>query len=59
MAKVALAGQGGEEAAFYQAKLATARFYFARLFPETAALLASIRSGAKVMMDLPAEHFAF
>ena len=59
MAKVALEKQHGEEAAFYQAKLATARFYFARLFPETEALIAMIRSGAKVMMDLPPEHFAF
>ena len=59
MAQVALAKQNGAEADFYKAKLATARFYFARLFPETAALTAAIKGGAKVMMELPAEHFAF
>ncbi len=57
MAAVALAGQDGGEAAFYHAKLATARFYFARLFPETLSLVASIKTGSKVIMDLPAENF--
>jgi len=59
MAQVALAKQGGTEPDFYNAKLSTARFYFARVFPETAALAAAIRGGAKVLMELPAEHFAF
>ena len=59
MAKVALAKQDSGEAAFYQAKLTTARFYFARLFPETASLMAAIKSGAKSLMELPEEHFAF
>jgi alkylation response protein AidB-like acyl-CoA dehydrogenase len=36
---------------FYQAKLQTARFYFAKLFPETAMLMRTARSGAKVLMD--------
>ena len=39
MAKVALAKQGSGDP-FYTAKLATARFYFARLLPETAMLSA-------------------
>ncbi len=48
MAAVALrAIQDGNKDPFYQAKLQTARFYFARLFPETAALMRSARSGAK------------
>ena len=39
---------------FYLAKLQTARFYFARLFPETATLLRTARSGAKVLLDTEA-----
>jgi alkylation response protein AidB-like acyl-CoA dehydrogenase len=36
---------------FYKAKLQTARFYFAKLFPETAMLMRAARGGAKVLMD--------
>jgi len=36
---------------FYQAKLQTARFYFAKLFPETATLMRTARAGSKVLMD--------
>ena len=36
---------------FYKAKLQTARFYFAKLFPETAMLMRTARGGAKVLMD--------
>ena len=36
---------------FYQAKLQTARFYFAKLFPETATLMRRARAGSKVLMD--------
>jgi butyryl-CoA dehydrogenase len=35
---------------FYQDKLATARFYFARLLPETAMLIRQARSGAASLM---------
>ena len=42
---------------FYKAKLATARFYFARLLPETAMLIRQARSGAKPLLDLEAELF--
>jgi len=35
MAKVALSKTEGDDAAFYQAKLATACFYFRRLLPRT------------------------
>lgn len=38
---------------YYVDKLATARFYFAKLLPETRALAASIRAGAGVLMDAP------
>ncbi len=36
---------------FYPAKLQTARFYFAKLFPETATLMRTARAGAKPLMD--------
>jgi alkylation response protein AidB-like acyl-CoA dehydrogenase len=52
MAQVALremaAGNGDP---FYPAKLQTARFYFAKLLPETAMLTRTARAGAKVLMD--------
>ena len=39
---------------FYVAKLQTARFYFAKLFPETATAMRAARSGSKVLMDTDA-----
>ena len=39
---------------FYLAKLQTARFYFAKLLPETATLLRTARAGGKVLMDTDA-----
>ena len=42
---------------FYTAKLATARFYFQRLLPETAYHIRAARSGAGNLMALPAEQF--
>ncbi len=56
MAKLALdkAASGDK---FYIAKLATARFYFARLMPETASLMRTARSGAASLMSLEAELF--
>jgi len=42
---------------FYQAKLATARFYFAKLQPETAMLIRSARAGSAPLMDLAVELF--
>jgi alkylation response protein AidB-like acyl-CoA dehydrogenase len=47
MATLALAHPGD---AHHRAKLATARFYFQRLLPETAMLLAQARSGAGALM---------
>jgi len=41
----------GNNDPFYQAKLQTARFYFAKLFPETATLMRRARAGSKVLMD--------
>ncbi|WP_028312267.1 acyl-CoA dehydrogenase C-terminal domain-containing protein [Derxia gummosa] len=56
MAKLALdKADGGDP--FYAAKLATARFYFVRLLPETAALIRAGRSGAGNLMALDAGLF--
>jgi hypothetical protein len=60
MAKAALARikAGGDNVdPFYRSKLAVARFYFERLLPETASCIRSARSGAKNLMELPAEAF--
>jgi alkylation response protein AidB-like acyl-CoA dehydrogenase len=58
MARVALDRIGaGQADPFYRAKLATARFYFQRLLPETAYHIRAARSGAKNLMELEAELF--
>ena len=55
MAQVALREiAAGNTDPFYLAKLQTARFYFAKLFPETASLMLTARAGAKVLMDTEA-----
>ena len=56
MAKIALEKRAEDER-FYTAKLATARFYFARLLPETAMLIRQARAGADSLMALDAELF--
>ena len=55
MAQVALRQiASGSTDPFYVAKLQTARFYFAKLFPETATLMRTARTGSKVLMDTDA-----
>ncbi len=56
MAKVAL-DHAAEADPFYRAKLATARFYFAKLLPETAGLIRSARAGAKPLMEMDESWF--
>jgi hypothetical protein len=51
MARVALDKKDSGDP-FYAAKLATARFYFAKLLPETAMLIRSARSGVKPLMEM-------
>jgi hypothetical protein len=48
---------GTDDAAFYETKLATGRYYMKRLLPETGLRLARIRSGAGPVMALAAEAF--
>jgi hypothetical protein len=52
MAQVALQqiAQGHQDP-FYKAKIQTARFYFAKLFPETASLMQTAKAGSDVLMD--------
>ncbi len=53
MAQVALARQAaGDADPFYTAKLHTARFYFAKLLPETAGLMRSARSGVAPLLAM-------
>ena len=52
MASVALkAMAAGNTDPFYPAKLQTARFYFAKLYPETAMLMRTARTGSAALMD--------
>jgi alkylation response protein AidB-like acyl-CoA dehydrogenase len=51
MAKIALAKQDSGDP-FYTAKLHTARFYFAKLLPETAGLMRSARTGMAPLMAM-------
>ena len=57
IAELALKKTNGEEPLFYKGKLATARFYMARILPESTALFAQIGAGAKTLMALDAEAF--
>lgn len=56
MARLAL-DQGESADGFYKGKLATARFYFSKLLPETAFLLQAARAGAGPLMDIEPEDF--
>jgi hypothetical protein len=49
--------QGGSADPFYTAKLHTARFYFAKLLPETASLIRTARSGSQPLMAMDAALF--
>ncbi|MBQ0961325.1 acyl-CoA dehydrogenase C-terminal domain-containing protein [Ideonella sp. 4Y11] len=51
MAKLALDKQGSGDP-FYAAKLHTARFYFAKLLPETATLIRTARAGVAPLMAM-------
>ena len=55
MAQVALREiAAGNADPFYQGKLQTARFYFAKLFPETLTLMRTARAGSQSLMDTDA-----
>jgi len=49
--------ESDDDAAFYQAKLATARFFMERTLPETSSLLSKLTSGKDNLMALDADSF--
>ncbi|KEA63974.1 Acyl-CoA dehydrogenase [Marinobacterium lacunae] len=51
--------EGSGDAAFYRAKLTTARFYFERMLPRTRSLVETMLSGSDNLMALDEDHFAF
>ncbi len=56
MARLALDNEASGDP-FYKSKLATARFYFARLLPETASTIRAARAGSKTMMEVDESLF--
>ncbi len=56
MARIAL-DRADSDDPFYRSKLATARFYFAKLLPETAGLIRSARAGATPLMSVEVDWF--
>ena len=58
IAKAAHAGlQAGNDNDFYEAKLATGRFFAKRVLPQTTALAHQIKAGSETLMALKAEAF--
>jgi alkylation response protein AidB-like acyl-CoA dehydrogenase len=59
MAKVAKtkAAEGGDKAAFYGSKVKTARFFMAKVLPETEQHFRAIMAGAKPLMDFEVDEF--
>jgi alkylation response protein AidB-like acyl-CoA dehydrogenase len=55
MAKVALEKRGNDP--FYDDKILTGKYYVSRVLPETASHLAKLKTGAELMMALPADRF--
>ena len=60
-ARIAIAAHkglaAGNDNAFYEAKLMTARFYVTRVLPQTTSLNHQIKAGAATLMAMPAEAF--
>ena len=59
LAKLAAAeaGDAGVDRAFLEAKLLSARFYYARILPRTLAHREGVLAGAESLMAMPAEAF--
>ena len=56
-AGVALNQVNGDNSGFYEAKLATARFFMKRLLPATGSLKRTLSAGADALMTMDAEAF--
>jgi alkylation response protein AidB-like acyl-CoA dehydrogenase len=50
---------GTGEQAFHKSKVATARFYFQRMLPRAEAHLDAMGAGARSLMEIPPDQFAF
>ena len=57
MVEIALAKKDEDSDGFYAAKVMTARFYFARLLPESNSLFTTLMAGSDSLMAMPAEAF--
>jgi len=57
MVEVALVKKDADSDGFYAAKVMTARFYFARLLPESNSLFTTVMAGSDSLMAMPAEAF--
>ena len=57
MAQISIEKQGGDDHAFYAARIVTARFFMERVLPQTGSLFAAIMSGSNTMMEFPDETF--
>ena len=57
MAQISIEKQGGDDNAFYAAKIVTARFFMERVLPQTGSLFAAIMSGSSTIMEFPDETF--
>jgi len=51
--------EGTGDAAFYQAKIDTARFYYARILPRTLSHAQMVKSGNSTLAAMDSDHFAF
>jgi hypothetical protein len=56
MARIALNNKDTKDT-FYDAKIQVARFYFAKLLPETSGLIRIARSGVKPLMSMDEAFF--
>ena len=58
VAQTAIAN-GTTEPAFYDAKIKTAQFYYAKLLPRTTTYVQRISTGVEPYMSMDVEQFAF
>ena len=56
-ASSAALANGGDDKAFHEAKLVTARFYAERILPQASAERRKLEAGAESIMALPVEAF--
>jgi hypothetical protein len=57
MAEASLKGVEGDNAAFYEAKLATARFFFQRVLPRSSGHFSAIMAGKAPVMAMKEAAF--